>query len=293
MQSQKSPCVLSVDLEEYFQAEVFARAVNKTEWESMPSRLERNTHRLLDLFDECKVTATFFMVGWAAERQPALVREIVRRGHEPACHSYWHRLVFRLTPEEFREDTRRAKEVIEQACGTAVKGYRAPSFSITRQSLWALPMLAEAGLTYDCSVYPIRHDLYGIQDAPRRPYRITTPAGDLVEFPMPTFLLASRFRMPGGGGGYLRLLPFSYTRLALKQFQKEGLSTIVYVHPWEIDAEQPRIDLPLVKRLRHYTNLGRTFAKVRRLLSTGTWSSFRDSGLLDPEIPCPPPQQAN
>jgi polysaccharide deacetylase family protein (PEP-CTERM system associated) len=176
--------------------------------------------------------------------------------------------------------------VIKQACGIAVKGYRAPSFSITKQSLWALPMLTEAGLIYDNSVYLIRHDFYSIPDAPRRPYRIKAPAGDLLEFPMPTFLLAGRLNMPGGGGAYLRLLPFSYTRLAVKQFQKEGLPVIVYVHPWEIDAEQPRINLPLVKRLRHYTNLRRTFGKLRRLLESGSWVSFRDSGLLNSEIPC-------
>ena len=288
MQPGQTPLVLSVDLEEHFHAEVFASAVNRSEWDSLPSRVEKNTFRLLDLFDECGAKATFFTVGWTAERHPALIREIVRRGHEAACHSYWHRLIFKLTPEEFREDTQRAKDVIEQASGTAVIGYRAPSFSITKESLWALPLLAQSGLTYDCSVYPIRHDVYGIPDAPRHPFRIKAPAGELVEFPMPTFLLAGRLNMPGGGGAYLRLLPFSYTRLAVREFQKAGLPVIVYVHPWEIDPEQPRINLPIVKRLRHYTNLGRTYGKLRRLLKSGRWLSFRDSGLLNSEIPYQP-----
>ncbi|MCC6392529.1 MAG: polysaccharide deacetylase family protein, partial [Bryobacterales bacterium] len=192
--------VISVDVEDYFHVEAFSDVVHRSEWSGYSSRVEQNTQRVLDLFDECGVKGTFFVLGWVAERYPALVRRIVERGHEAACHSYWHRLIYHLTPQEFREDTRRAKNEIEQAGGQAVKGYRAPSFSIVKRSLWALEILAEEGFTYDSSVFPVRHDTYGIPDAPRAPYRVETPSGPVMEYPMTTFRMGGWTNLPVAGG---------------------------------------------------------------------------------------------
>jgi len=254
--------------------------VSRDQWSSYASRVESSTHRLLDLFDETGARGTFFILGWVAERYPALVREIVTRGHEPACHSYWHRLVYALTPEAFREDTKRSKGLIEDAAGTAVFGYRAPSYSITAKSLWALDVLAESGFTYDSSIFPIRHDVYGMPDAPRGPFRVQTRCGEITEYPLTTFRLPwARQNMPVGGGGYLRILPVWYTRFGVARALGDGLPLIVYVHPWEIDATQPRIAASLKSRLRHYTNLNRTEGRLRALLRERAFTSFRDGGL--------------
>jgi polysaccharide deacetylase family protein (PEP-CTERM system associated) len=272
--------ILSVDVEDYFQVEALAEVVGREQWGSYASRVETSTRRLLDLFDETGARGTFFILGWVAERYPALVREIVARGHEPACHSYWHRLIYSLTPETFREDTKRAKGVIEDAAGTAIFGYRAPSYSITAKSLWALEVLAESGFTYDSSIFPIRHDVYGIPEAPRGPFRVQTRFGEIIEYPLTTFRLPwAGQNMPVGGGGYLRILPEWYTRFGVARARGDGLPLIVYVHPWEIDAAQPRIAAGLKSRFRHYTNLGRTEGRLRALLRERSFSGFRDSGL--------------
>ena len=277
-----SPCsIISVDVEDYFHVEAFARVVDRNNWGAYASRVERNTELILDLFDERQIKGTFFILGWVAERYPKLVRRITERGHEPACHSYWHRLIYKLTPEEFREDTQRAKNCIEQAAATPIYGYRAPSFSITGRSVWALDVLAELGFRYDSSVFPVKHDTYGVPDAPRRPFRIETPFGPIVEFPMATFRFGTGPNLPIAGGGYLRMLPFSYTRMGVRRAWSEGLPVVSYIHPWEIDPEQPRIDAPLKSRMRHYTNLGKTEARLRKLLALGEFKSFRDSGLAD------------
>jgi polysaccharide deacetylase family protein (PEP-CTERM system associated) len=276
------PRVLSVDVEDYFQVEAFSQVIDRSAWDRYPSRVESNTRRLLELFAEAGVKGTFFILGWVAERYPRLVREIVEQGHEPACHSYWHRLVYRLEEREFREDTRRAKAAIEDACGRAVLGYRAPSFSITGGSLWALTALVEEGFQYDSSVFPIRHDFYGIPDAPRTPFQVETPGGVLLEIPMTTFRVWNSGNLPVGGGGYLRIFPFPYTRLGLASSRAEGIPLVVYIHPWEIDPEQPRIAAPLRSRMRHYTNLAGTAAKLRGLLSLGDFFSFENSGLFEP-----------
>ena len=275
------PSIMSVDVEDYFQVEAFAGVVDRANWSTYESRVERNTDRILDLFEDSRTTATFFILGWVAERYPKLVRRIVERGHEPACHSYWHRLIFKLTSGEFREDTLRAKNAIEQAAGTAVQGYRAPSFSITSRSMWALDVLAELGFRYDSSVFPVKHDIYGFPDAPRAPFRVDTPYGAVLEFPMTTFRLAGGPNLPAGGGGYLRLLPFWYTKAGIARAWREGLPVVSYVHPWELDPEQPRMKAPLKSRLRHYTNLRSTESRLRRLLALEHFASFRDSGLLD------------
>ena len=202
----------------------------------MPAGWKANTRRLLELLGDLNLHGTFFVLGWVAERFPGLVREIAAGGHELACHSYWHRLIYKLDPAEFREDTRRAKNVIEQAAGQPVYGYRAPTYSVIDRSVWALEILAELGFTYDSSIYPIRHDRYGMPGAPRSPFRFQTPSGPMTEFPITTFRLAGH-NMPVGGGGYLRLLPRLYTRMGLKRVQKEGVPIVIYIHPWEVDPE--------------------------------------------------------
>jgi polysaccharide deacetylase family protein (PEP-CTERM system associated) len=270
--------VISVDVEDYFHVEAFSDVVHRDQWNCYSSRVEQNTQRVLDLFDECGVKGTFFVLGWVAERYPALVRRIVERGHEAACHSYWHRLIYDLTPHEFREDTRRAKNEIEQAGGQAVKGYRAPSFSIVKRSLWALEILAEEGFTYDSSVFPVRHDTYGIPDAPRAPYRVETPSGPVMEYPMTTFRMGGQTNLPVAGGGYLRIFPFWYTRLGVRKAWREGLPVIVYLHPWEIDTAQPRLAGRFKSRLRHYTNLSMMEKKIRAVLQLGQFAAFRDRG---------------
>ena len=269
--------ILSVDVEDYFQVEAFAGQVSRESWEARPSRVVANTMRVLDLFDQHQAKATFFFVGWVAERFPDLVREVQARGHELACHSYWHRTVYSLTPREFREDTRRAKRVIEDASGAAINGYRAPSWSITGKCMWALDVLAEEGFTYDSSIYPIHHDLYGVPGAKRFPYMHRCGNGlQLREFPPATLrLLGTNF--PVAGGGYLRIFPAAYTRMAFRTFENTYRQrVVVYLHPWELDPEQPRIRGPLKSRLRHYTNLRRMHARVSAVLERHRFTRFCD-----------------
>ena len=268
--------VLSVDVEDYFQVEAFAGQVSRESWESWPSRVVENTQRVLDLFDAYQAKATFFFVGWVAARFPNLVREARARGHEIACHSYWHRTIYSLTPEQFREDTRRAKRVIEDACGTTVLGYRAPSWSITKDCLWALDILAEEGFTYDSSIYPIHHDLYGVPGAKRVPYTHSCANGlELREFPPATLRFAGT-NFPVAGGGYLRIFPAWYTEMAFRKFEAMEERVVVYLHPWEFDPEQPRIAGPLKSRLRHYTNLRRMKARVETVLKRHKFLRFCD-----------------
>jgi polysaccharide deacetylase family protein (PEP-CTERM system associated) len=272
--------VVSVDVEDYFHAEAFSDVVDRARWDSYTSRVVPNTHRLLELLGGLNVHATFFVLGWVAERFPALVREIAAGGHELACHSYWHRLIYKLDPAEFREDTRRAKSIIEQISGQPVNGYRAPTYSVTDRSVWALDILTEVGFTYDSSIFPIHHDRYGMPGAPRAPFRFQTPSGPMTEFPITTFRLGG-YNLPVGGGGYLRLLPELYTRLGLRRVQKEGLPIVIYIHPWEVDPDQPRLPGRLSSRLRHYTNLSQTLTRFKNVLEAGNYTSFRESGLAD------------
>jgi polysaccharide deacetylase family protein (PEP-CTERM system associated) len=284
MSSQASPSigqqpryVLSVDVEDYFQVEAFANQIPRSEWNRYPSRVVANTHRLLDLFDEFGTKATYFTLGWVADKFPNLVREIHERGHEVACHGFWHRPVYSLTPEAFREDLRQARNALEQACGVRVLGYRAPSWSIVKSSLWALDILAEEGFAYDSSIFPIRHDLYGIPDAKRFPHRVDgANGGGLTEFPPATVrILGTNF--PMAGGGYLRLLPMWYTEWALRRMAREdGEALVVYLHPWEVDPEQPRIAASWKSRFRHYTNLASMEPKLRHMLRTRRFQPFRE-----------------
>lgn len=264
-------------MEDYFQVEAFAGSVGRDSWTQWPSRVVANTRRVLDLFDEYNAKATFFFVGWVAEHFPHLVREVQSRGHELACHSYWHRTVYSLSPDEFRMDTRLAKSIIEDAAGVEVRGYRAPSWSITKSCLWALDILAEEGFTYDSSIYPIHHDLYGVPGAKRFPYTHACGNGlELREFPPATLRLAGT-NFPVAGGGYLRIFPSVFTEHAFRTFEKDyGERIVVYLHPWELDPEQPRIHGPLKSRLRHYTNLGRMRDKVAAILNRHRFQRFSD-----------------
>jgi polysaccharide deacetylase family protein (PEP-CTERM system associated) len=257
---------LTVDLEDYFHVSAYAGRVRLEDWDSYPSRVAQNTDRLLEILGVQNCRATFFVLGWVAEKKPEIVARVAAAGHEIACHSLLHRRIFDLTRQEFREDTHRAKAVIEAVTGKQVVGYRAPSFSITRKSAWALDILAEEGFQYDSSVFPVEHPSYGIPDAPRSPYWIKTASGKILEFPMPTLAIGSK-RSPIGGGAYLRLLPYSYTRWAIRHLnQHENLPVCVYIHPWELDPEQPRMGGSLSARARHYFGLRGTETKVRKLL---------------------------
>jgi polysaccharide deacetylase family protein (PEP-CTERM system associated) len=258
---------MSVDVEDYFHAEAITGHMGRSTWNSMESRVVKSTYRVLDLLSEQNVRGTFFVLGWVAERFPELVREIHSRGHEIGCHSYWHRLVYELTDNDFREDTRRAKETLESVVSVKVIGYRAPSFSITKRSEWALEILSELGFRYDSSIFPIRHDFYGIPDHPRFACHYGRDANwDMVELPISTWRLGST-NLPFGGGGYLRILPLAYTRRAFREVNvREQRPVIVYFHPWELDPEQPRLSLPLRSRLRHYTNLKKMRNRVGALL---------------------------
>jgi polysaccharide deacetylase family protein (PEP-CTERM system associated) len=264
--AEKPDHILSVDLEDYFHVEAFAGTVSRGSWDEYPCRVVDNSHRLLEIFDRHQVKATFFVLGWVAHRFPAIVREIRDRGHELACHSFWHRKVDSLTPAQFRADTREACDAIEQAASVRVSGYRAPTWSITPRSLWAFDILAEEGFAYDSSIYPIHHDLYGIPGANRHAYTHVCKNGqNLLEFPPATARIAG-INFPAAGGGYLRIFPLAYTHWVFRQFEKAGRPLVLYLHPWEIDPQQPRIAGPLKSRFRHYTNLHQTQNRLEMLL---------------------------
>jgi polysaccharide deacetylase family protein (PEP-CTERM system associated) len=261
---------LSVDVEDYFQVQAFAGTIARDTWTALPSRVERNTERVLALFESAGVRATFFTLGWVAERHPALVRRIVAQGHELASHGYAHVRVHEQTPEAFRADVRRTKSLLEDAGGVGVLGYRAATFSMNAATPWAHGILAEEGHRYSSSIYPVRHDLYGMPEAPRFAYR---PDGiGIVEFPITTVRLA-RSTLPCGGGGYFRLLPYAWSRFAMRRVNRDdGAPCVFYFHPWEVDPDQPRqADLGLRTRVRHYTNLSRMEAKLARLLRDFAW----------------------
>lgn len=258
---------LTVDVEDYFHVSAFASAIKQRDWEEHPLRVENNTRRLLDLFDTHGIKATFFVLGWVAERKNTLIREIADRGHEVACHGYSHQLVYNQSPEVFREETTRSKKILEDITQMPVRGYRAASYSITEQSMWALDILAEAGFDYDSSIFPVRHDRYGVPDAPEYPYQMETPNGyPLVEFPLSTARVF-RYRLPVAGGGYFRLYPYWLSRAGLKQVNRRGQPFIFYLHPWEIDPDQPRISAGWFSRFRHYNNLDKCEPRLNRLLA--------------------------
>ena len=260
---------LTIDVEDYFQVSALAPHIERSSWDSMPHRVERNVDRLLDLLTEQKSHATFFTLGWVAQRYPRLVRDIVARGHELASHGHAHLRASEQSRYEFRADVEGARRRLEDIGGVAVRGYRAPSFSIGHGNLWAFDCIAEAGYAYSSSVYPVRHDHYGMPDAPRFAYR--THNG-LLELPITTTRLLTR-NLPAGGGGYFRLLPYRASRWAIERVNRvDGQPAIFYFHPWEIDPDQPRIRGVSAKtRFRHYLNLDRTESRLKRLLSDFHW----------------------
>ena len=261
---------LTVDVEEHFHATAFASAIDRSAWDGIDSRVERNTQRLLDLFAARGVRGTFFCLGWVAKRSPGLIRAIHAAGHEVACHGLEHQLVYQQSPALFREETREAKQRLEDTSGAAVIGYRAASYSITGKSLWALDVLADLNFAYDSSIFPIRHDLYGMPGSPRFPYRVAN--NRLLEVPITTIECLGT-RLPCGGGGYFRLIPYQLFRWALRRVNlRDRQPAVFYTHPWEIDAAQPRVtNAPLRSRLRHYTNLGRVESRLSRLLADFSW----------------------
>lgn len=265
--------VMTVDVEDYFHVSVFDGLVPRHSWNQLESRVCANTERLLEIFGEAGIHATFFVLGWVAERFPSLVPTITKQGHEVASHGYGHRLVYDLTPAGFREDIRRSKDLLESAIGGPVHGYRAPSYSVTSRSLWALDIMIEEGFRYDASIFPIHHDRYGIPISPRHPY-VLQRAGALVEAPGSTVEWGP-FNFPIGGGGYFRILPYGWTRWGIKRLNEvEGKPAIFYLHPWEIDPGQPRLRAPALGRFRHYCNLGKTEQRLRALIRDFRFSTM-------------------
>jgi len=269
---------LTVDVEDYFQVSAFANQIDTKEWPNWPLRVEQNTHTLLELFEQKNVSATFFVLGWVAERCPELIRAIHKAGHEVASHGMTHQLVYNQKPEIFREETFRSKQLIEDIIGEAVFGYRAASYSVTPRSIWALETLIDAGFTYDSSIFPVHHDRYGMPGAPLNIHTAQTNDGkSLTEFP----LTSAKFingRLPVAGGGYFRIYPYFFSKLMLKRAAAEIKQPFIfYLHPWEIDPEQPKIpNASALSRFRHYTNLGRCLPRLERLIGDFNFTTVKD-----------------
>ena len=269
------PNAFSVDVEDYFQVESFSNVIHRNDWDSYNCRVERNTIRILDLIDGRDIKGTFFILGWIAKRYPNLVKEIHNRGHEVASHGMSHKLVYKQTEAEFRQETFDSKALLEDIAGVKVRGYRAATYSITNASLWALDVLADAGYEYDSSIFPMRHDRYGIHDANPYPGLITTPSGKvLVEFPISTYKKFGA-TLPVAGGGYFRLFPYLVSKFGLGQINASGHSFLFYMHPWEIDAAQPRVTgISGFTRFRHYNNLEKFEARLIKLLGDFKFTSM-------------------
>ena len=269
---------LTIDVEDYYMVSNFADVVIFDEWGALESRIEKNTIKVLDLLDENGVKATFFILGWIAEHHPGIVREIYSRGHEIASHGYNHRLVYMLSEEEFRDDTRRSKRLLEDIIGDEVKGYRAASYSITKDSLWAIDILIEEGFTYDSSIFPVRHDRYGYPGFSRfsKTMKKSDGAGELLEIP-PSTIKIFGMSIPVAGGGYLRLLPVNVLEWCIDSLnRKEGERAVIYVHPWEFDPDQPRLKGSMVSMFRHYHNIKKMQEKFTRLLKRFRFAPLRD-----------------
>jgi polysaccharide deacetylase family protein (PEP-CTERM system associated) len=271
MRSPDVTNAMSVDIEEYFQVGAFERTIDRSAWESCASRVETNTQAVLDLYAEAGIKATFFTLGWVAERHPALIRRIVAEGHELASHGYAHDRVHDLTPAAFRADLRKTKAILEAAGGVEVVGYRAPSFSIGKRNAWALELLADEGYAYSSSVAPFGTDHYGWPGFPRFAHR-PVAGSPMIEVPVTTARFAGR-TLAAGGGGFFRMLPYGFSRWAIAQVnQRDRRPAVFYFHPWEVDPAQPRVaGAPLKSRLRHYTNLDVMAAKLRRVLRDFRW----------------------
>lgn len=273
---------MTIDVEDYFQVSAFAPYIARSDWDARECRVERNIERILALLDEHQTKATFFTLGWIAERYPQLVRDIVAGGHELASHGYGHERVSDLTPQSFANDIGRAKKLLEDLGGQAVLGYRAPSFSIGERNLWAFDTLLEQGYRYSSSVYPIQHDHYGMPDSPRFAYPVRE---GLLEVPVTTLRKFNR-NLPSSGGGYFRLLPYALSRWMIRQVnQIDQQPAVFYFHPWEIDTEQPRVDgIDGKTRFRHYVNIPRTHARIAQLLSDFSWRRMDEIFLAQPPV---------
>ncbi len=266
---------ISIDVEDYFQVAALAESIDVSQWDSITPRVESNTQKLLDLFDENNVKATHFILGWVAERFPGLVKEIANRGHEIASHGYSHQLIYKQTQEVFRQETNKSKTILEDITGQEVLGYRAASYSITKKSLWALDILAEAGFKYDSSIFPVLHDRYGIYGTPTTPHLITTPKGyNLVEYPLSTYRILGR-TIPIAGGGYFRLYPYWLSRYFYNKTNSKKDSFVFYLHPWEIDPDQPKVDVSWFSKFRHYNNLDKCENRLQKLLSEFDFSTIK------------------
>ncbi len=268
---------LTIDVEDYFHVAAFADNISRANWDKMQCRVEINTNRLIELFSRYDIRATFFILGWVAERYPDIVRQIALHGHEVACHGYSHQLIYKQTTKVFNDETKKAKEILENITGSAVIGYRAASYSITKQSLWATDTLTELGFKYDSSIIPVRHDLYGIPGLPRFPHQMTAPGGGrLVEFP-PSTLSFFGFNLPIAGGGYFRLYPYWFSKAALKWVNRhEKMPFIFYLHPWEVDPNQPRVKTKWLSRFRHYNNLDKCQHRLEKLIGDFNFTTVRD-----------------
>lgn len=259
---------MTIDVEDYYQVSAFERHISRQSWEQWPSRVVNNTEQLLDLFEQEKIKATFFILGWEAERHPELVKEIKDCGHEIASHGYSHKLIYNQSQQEFRKETLKSKKILEDIIQSPVTGYRAASYSITHKSLWALDILGELGFTWDSSIFPIYHDRYGIPSSPRKPYKIVTSKGySITEFPLTTASLLGQ-RVPAAGGGYFRQYPYALSRWLFERASRsQQCPQIFYLHPWEIDPQQPRVSgASRLSKFRHYTNLHRCKARLEKLL---------------------------
>jgi polysaccharide deacetylase family protein (PEP-CTERM system associated) len=268
--------VLTVDVEDYFQVTGFESFIDRSQWGEFESRVHIGTDKIMRALDVASVRGTFFVLGWLAERYPRLVRRIRAAGHEIGCHSYWHRLIYQQTPDEFRADLRRARDAIEDAIGAPINAYRAPCFSITRRSLWALDILIEEGFTFDSSIYPTLHDRYGIPGTPTRPHQIIRPGGSLWEFPM-AVRHCFGYPVPVGGGGYFRMYPYGFTRRSLDAINAAGRPFVVYLHPWELDPDQPRLQQGRLSAVRHYANLQQTESRLQQLLRDFRFGSMSEA----------------
>jgi len=272
---------LSIDVEEWFQVENLKEAITPQGWSYCEKRLSSNIFEILNLFEERKTKATFFILGWIAEHFPEIVETIQQKGHEIGSHGYSHTLVFTQTEREFREDVRKSIEIIGKLTGKQVLGYRAPSFSINQSCFWAFEVLSNLGIRYDSSIFPVKHPHYGIPTAPRFIFDIKLNNGrSLKEFPLSTFRLLG-LNLPVAGGAYLRILPYWYNKWGIKRLNSKGRAAVVYFHPWEIDPDQPREMVSIFKRFRHYTNLDLMKRKIKKLLDDFEFTSFLDSGALD------------
>lgn len=276
---------LSFDVEEHFQVSAFESPMRRRHWEQYESRVEANTERLLGLLAKNGVRATFFVLAWLAERYPSLVRRIASSGHEVASHGYGHELITSQTPIAFREDIRKAKGILESILSQPVLGYRAPSFSITKDTMWATQILVEEGYKYDSSIFPILHDRYGVPSANPQVHKLLTPSGVLWEVP-PSTVKYMGIRLPVAGGGYFRLYPYVVLRALLHKLEREGSPLVMYMHPWEFDPNQPRMEGSLVSRMRHYLNLDKTESRLRTLLQDFSFAPIREVFLPIGQIYC-------